>query len=145
MKIKLLDKDGKIPTRATVGSAGLDLYSACIDDIVIPPQGKVMVPTKIAIQIDSDKVALIFARSGLSTKFGITLTNAVGVIDSDYRGEIKVGLYNNSEEAFTVHHLDRIAQMVEMPIINMEVEVVDNLEDSARGTGGFGSSGVSAK
>ena len=130
------------PSRATAGSAGMDL-SACIEeDIIIAPRQLVKIPTGIAIALPGPEyVALVYARSGLGIKHGISLSNGVGVIDSDYRGEIQVGLTNLSDTPYTVQPGDRIAQLVVMPVAVPELEIVTELEDTQRGTGGFGSTG----
>ncbi|MEF2919044.1 MAG: dUTP diphosphatase [Acutalibacteraceae bacterium] len=131
-----------MPTRATEGSAGMDLY-ACIEEAVtIQPQQRVTIPTGIAVALPSNEFAtFIFARSGLGIKHGIALSNGVGVIDSDYRGELCVGLLNSSDKPYTVNPNDRIAQMVVMPVCIPTVSVVDTLEETQRNTGGFGSTG----
>lgn len=142
LKIKKLRDDAKIPFRATDGSAGMDLY-ACIDEAVeIMPHEIRVIPTGIAIELESaDYVAYIYARSGLAIKNGVAPANCVGVIDSDYRGEVCVGLLNQTEKAFTVNPEERIAQMVIAPVILPTIEVVDELSDTQRGAGGFGSTG----
>ncbi len=142
LRIKKVRENAVIPKRATSGSAGMDLY-ACIDaPIVMNPGDRVMVPTGIAIALpDCNQVALIFARSGLAVKKGINLSNSVGVIDSDYRGEIQVGLINQSREAYTLEAGERIAQLVVMPVCLPEVEEVTELDDTERGEDGFGSTG----
>ena len=130
------------PQRATSGSAGMDL-SACIEeDIIIAPRQLVKIPTGIAIALPGpDHVALVYARSGLGIKHGIALSNGVGVIDSDYRGEIMVGLTNLSDKPYTIHPGDRIAQLVVAPVVLPRLEWVEELDDTDRGTGGFGSTG----
>ena len=142
LKIKKLRDDAKIPFRATDGSAGMDLY-ACIDEAVeIMPHEIRVIPTGIAIELESaDYVAYIYARSGLAIKNGIAPANCVGVIDSDYRGEVCVGLLNQTEKAFIVNPEERIAQMVISPVILPTIEVVDELSNTQRGAGGFGSTG----
>ena len=142
LKIKKVRENAIIPKRATAGSAGMDLY-ACVDaPIELNPGDRVMVPTGIAIALPSaDMVALIFARSGLAVKKGINLSNSVGVIDSDYRGEIQVGLINQSKETYTLEAGERIAQLVVMPVCLPEVQQVEELDDTERGEGGFGSTG----
>ena len=149
MKLKVRAVSEKIgseiplPAYATEGSAGLDLR-ACIDGAVtLPAGGRALIPTGIAIELPSaETVALVFARSGLAIKHGLALSNGVGVIDSDYRGEIKVGLINQGEEDFTVAPGERIAQMVIMPILQPEIELAESLSDTDRGAGGFGSTGT---
>ena len=148
MKLKVKAVSPKIgrelpwPQRATAGSAGMDL-SACIEeDIIIAPRQLVKIPTGIAIALPGPEyVALVYARSGLGIKHGITLSNGVGVIDSDYRGEIQVGLTNLSDVPYTVQPGDRIAQLVVTPVVLPEVELAVELDDTSRGAGGFGSTG----
>ena len=142
VKIKKVKDNAKIPKRATNGSAGMDLY-ACIDEkITINPGQLVLVPTGIAIELpDNSVAAFLYARSGLGIKHGICLSNGVGVVDSDYRGEICVGLQNSSNKSYTVAPNDRIAQMVVMPVCTPNITEVTALDDTARSTGGFGSTG----
>ena len=142
LKIKKLRENARIPFRATPGSAGMDLY-ACIDEkVTIKPQKIAVIPTGIAIELESaDYVALIYARSGLAIKHGIAPANCVGVIDSDYRGEVCVGLLNQTDKDFCIAPEDRIAQMVIAPVELPSIEVVDDLGDTERGAGGFGSTG----
>ena len=142
IKIKKLRENAKIPYRATPGSAGMDLY-ACLDEAVtIEPHQISLIPTGIAIELESaDYVAYIYARSGLAIRHGIAPANCVGVIDSDYRGEVCVGLVNQTEEAFTIRPDERIAQMVIAPVVLPEIVIADELSDSERGAEGFGSTG----
>ena len=142
LKVKKLNENARVPLRATKGSAGMDLY-ACIDKpLTIAPHSIKVVPTGLAIELESaDYVAYIFARSGLAIKHGIAPANCVGVIDSDYRGEVCVGLVNQTDKAFTIVPEERIAQLVISPVIVPEIELVDELEDTERGEGGFGSTG----
>lgn len=130
------------PYYASPGAAAMDLH-ACVDgEVTIPPRGRAVIPTGIAIALpDPGYVALIFARSGLGIKHGIAPANCVGVIDSDYRGEVKVGLQNSSEEPYTVRPGDRIAQLAVLPVFQAELVWTDNLDETARGSGGFGSTG----
>ncbi len=131
-----------VPTRATQGSAGLDLHACIENDIVINPGERVFVPCGIAIELPSNEyVALVFARSGLAVKKGVTLSNGVGVIDSDYRGEIGLGLYNLGKEPYVISHGDRIGQMVIMNVENFVMSEVSALDSTQRGEGGFGSTG----
>ncbi|WMJ21813.1 dUTP diphosphatase [Paludicola sp. MB14-C6] len=140
LQIKRLRETATIPTRATAGSAGYDLYADIKEAITIAPNQTVKIPTGIAIGISSENVvALVYARSGLSTKHGITLANCVGVIDSDYRGEILVALINQSNESYTIQPNERVAQMVLFPIYLPQMNEVAELEDTVRGDGGFGS------
>lgn len=145
VKIKFLENntEKKLPFYATKGSAGMDL-TACIDeDIVLKPLERKLIPTGIAIKLPSeDYGAFLFARSGLATKKGITLSNCVGVVDSDYTGEIKVGLINLSNEDYILTKGERIAQMVILPVAQAKFTVVDELEITERGSGGFGSTGA---
>lgn len=142
LKIKKVRSDAKIPYRATEGSAGMDLY-ACIDrDVEISSGNIVVVPTGISIALESEKyVALIYARSGLAIKHGIAPANCVGVIDSDYRGEVCVGLTNFSIKPYVIRNGERIAQLVVAPVDIPKIEVVDELDDTQRSSGGFGSTG----
>ena len=146
LKVKALSpKIGKeipAPFYASAGAAAMDLH-ACVDEpITIPAGGRAVIPTGIAIALPSaDYVALVFARSGLGIKHGITLSNGVGVIDSDYRGEIRVGLTNLSDTAYTVAPGDRIAQLAVMPVVQAELEITYTLDETQRGAGGFGSTG----
>lgn len=148
MKLKIKAVSPKVgteipfPSRATEGSAGMDLM-ACLDGPVsIAPRQLARIPTGIAIALPGPEyVALVFARSGLGIRHGISLSNGVGVIDSDYRGEIQVGLTNLSDLSYTIRPGDRIAQLVVMPLVTPELEIVEELEDTGRGTGGFGSTG----
>ena len=132
-----------IPTKATSGSAGFDLH-ACIDkDLTIKKGDLIRIPCGIAIELPSSEyAAFIFARSGLGIKYGISLSNGVGVIDSDYRGEIQVGLCRTSDgDPYVIKNGDRIAQMIIMPVSNVSFKLVENLGESGRGSGGFGSTG----
>ena len=142
LKIKKLRDTARIPVRATPGSAGMDLY-ACLDaEVTILPHDIAVIPTGIAIELESaDYVAYIYARSGLAIRHGVAPANCVGVIDSDYRGEICVGLVNQTNAPFTVMPDDRIAQMVIAPVILPEIVEVDALGKTDRGEGGFGSTG----
>ncbi len=142
IKVKKLRENAKIPYRATPGSAGADLC-ACIDEpITIAPGELHKIPTGIAIELpDSSMGAFLFARSGLGVKHGITLANSVGVVDSDYRGEICVGLCNVSNQPYTIQPDERIAQMVIMPVVCADFTEVQTLSDTQRGSGGFGSTG----
>lgn len=142
LKVKRVRENAKLPFRATKGSAGMDLY-ACIDEEkTIAPGELLTIPTGIAIELPSeDFVAYIFARSGLGVKHGICLSNGVGVIDSDYRGEVCVGLCNVSNESYTIAPSERIAQLVISPVSLMPIMECESLTDTNRGKGGFGSTG----
>lgn len=138
--IKTLRESATLPTRATQGSAGYDLYADIAEEVTLHPNQRMKIPTGVAIGLEEPNVvALIYARSGLATKHGITLSNCVGVIDSDYRGEIIVGLFNSSKTAYTIKPQERIAQMVLTPIHTPPLVEVDELSDTVRGDGGFGS------
>ncbi|MDE5768089.1 MAG: dUTP diphosphatase [Oscillospiraceae bacterium] len=140
---KKLKESAILPIRATRDSAGADLF-ACLEQPVTVPAGEtVMIPLGIAAQpSDSKIVMLIFPRSGLASRYGITLANAVGVVDSDYRGEWMIPLHNISREDFTVTHGMRIAQVVVTPVLFPEIVETDRINETQRGTSGFGSSGL---
>ena len=123
-------------------SAAMDLC-ACLDgDVTLKAGARQVLPTGIAIALPSaDYVALICARSGLASKHGITMANGVGVIDSDYRGELRVALYNESDTDYVIHDGDRIAQLMVLPVVQPTLEFVDELDETERGAGGFGSTG----
>ena len=131
-----------VPFYATPGAAAMDLH-ACLDEAVtIPAGGRKVIPTGIAIALPSaEYVALIFARSGLGIKFGIAPANCVGVVDSDYRGEVMVGLQNAGDTDYTIQPADRIAQLMLTPVVQATVSLVEDLDDTTRGNGGFGSTG----
>jgi dUTP pyrophosphatase len=141
----LLSRGMEMPTYATDGSAAVDLRAA-IDEgttVTIAPGERALIPTGIAISPErKDVVAIVAARSGLAIKKGICLANSIGVIDSDYRGEICVGLLNTSKEPFVVERGDRIAQMMFMPILTANFIASSSLDETERGAGGFGSTGV---
>ena len=141
-KVRRLRESAKLPFRATEGSAGMDLY-ACIDSPVTLGAGeKAVIPTGIAIELPSAELAaFVFARSGLAIKHGIGLLNGVGVIDSDYRGEICVGVINQLAETYTIAPDERIAQLVIMPVSLINPVEAQTLDDTARSEGGFGSTG----
>lgn len=143
LTFKKLDPKAVIPSRATAGSAGLDLC-ACLDEPVTLEAGEIkMIPIGITAQPDCDDIALlIYPRSGLSSKFGVSLANCVGVVDSDYRGAWFVPLINHGKVPFTVEHGMRIAQVIPTRILMPEIEVSDELSETERGNGGFGSSGI---
>ena len=146
LKIKALSSkigtDIPAPFYATPGAAAMDLH-ACMDEaVVIPAGGRRIIPTGIAIALpNADYVALVFARSGLGIKHGIVPANCVGVIDSDYRGELMVGLQNSGDTGYTVQPGDRIAQLMITPVVQASIAMVEELDDTARGAGGFGSTG----
>lgn len=139
LKVKKLVKNAIVPTYATSYAAGMDLYS--IDDATIKPGDTVVIHTGIAMEIPLNFVGLICARSGISIKNGIAPANKVGVIDSDYRGEILVALHNHSNKEYTVNAGDRIAQMIISPYYMANISVVENLKSTDRDNGGLGSTG----
>ena len=128
---KRLSENASLPRRATPESAGLDLCACLSEDVVIKPFERVRIPT-----------GLVYPRSGLSSKYGVTLSNCVGVVDSDYRGELQIPMTNHSNTPFTIRHGDRIAQLVVTPILLPEPEETDTLPETLRGEGGFGSTGM---
>lgn len=144
VRIKKLNEKAVIPTYGTDYAAGADLY-ACLDDSVLIANGETkMIGTGVALEIPEGYVGLVFARSGLSCKKGLAPANKVGVIDSDYRGEIKVALHNHnaSGDAIGVDNGERIAQIVITPYLKADFELTDNLEETGRGANGFGSTGT---
>ena len=148
MKLKIKAVSPKIgaeipfPYYASAGAAAMDLH-ACIDEAVtLAPGGRAFLPTGIAIALPSaEYVALVFDRSGLGIKHGIALSNGVGVIDSDYRGEILVGLQNSGDADYVIQPADRSAQLMVVPVVQAQVKMVDQLDETQRGAGGFGSTG----
>ena len=141
INIRLTDSRAVIPQYGTENSAGADLH-ACLDEpVAIEPGKAVMVHTGIAMEIPDGYAGFVFARSGLATRKGIAPSNKVGVIDSDYRGEIMVSLYNHSDRPETISPGDRIAQIVIIPYIKGNWNVCMELDDTIRGSGGFGSTG----
>lgn len=142
IKIKKVRKSAVLPTRGSEGAAGLDLY-ACIDEpVLIEPRGLYRIPTGVAIALPGpETVGLIFARSGLGVRHGVSLPNAVGVVDSDYRGELIVGIGNTGDASYLLSPGERFAQLVVMPVYRAELEETDDLGETARGAGGFGSTG----
>ena len=141
MKFQKLRPDAKTPVYGSADAAGADLYACCGEETRIPAGKTVMVPTGIAVAIPKGHVGLIFARSSLGTKRGLAPANKVGVIDADYRGEIMVSLHNHSAEDQTIAPYERVAQMVTVPFVQMAYEEADDLDETERGTGGFGSTG----
>ena len=141
MNIKKLNENARIPTYGSEFAAGADLY-ACLDaDVTIAPAETLLIHTGLAMQIPEGLVGLIYARSGLASKKGLAPANKVGVIDSDYRGEIMVALHNHGTLPQTISDGERIAQIVFAPYYTAEFSVVDELDGTTRGTGGFGSTG----
>ncbi|HET9576301.1 MAG TPA: dUTP diphosphatase [Usitatibacter sp.] len=144
LDVKILDERvrGQLPAYATGGSAGLDLR-ACIDGpITLKPGDSSLVPTGLAIHLgDPALAAIIIPRSGLGHKHGIVLGNLVGLIDSDYQGQLMVSCWNRGREPFVVNPMERIAQLVVVPVVQVQLNVVESFEESSRGAGGFGSTG----
>jgi dUTP pyrophosphatase len=146
LQVRILDprvgRDMELPRRATSGSAGLDLR-ACLDaPLELQPGQTELVPTGIAIHLaDPGLAAVLLPRSGLGHKHGIVLGNLVGLIDSDYQGQVMVSVWNRGERAYTIQPGERIAQMVVVPVVQADFDVVEDFEASARGAGGFGSTG----
>ena len=143
MKIKRLDEKAKVPTRGSENAAGYDLY-ACLPDkeLVIWPHDTVLVDIGWAMRMPNNCYGAIFARSGLAFKQGLRPANCVGVIDQDYRGPVKVALHNDSDMHQTIIDGERIAQLVIMPYYTVDFREVDELDDTERGEGGFGSTGI---
>lgn len=139
--IKILSRDAQIPHMAYNGDAGVDLRS--VERIVLEPQERAMVATGLAIALPEGYAGFVLPRSGLAAKHGISIVNAPGLIDSNYRGELKVILLNtDSNESFTIEIGDRIAQLIVMPVPTINFEQVEELTESQRGESGFGSSGI---
>ena len=141
IQFKKIDPAAVIPQRATTGSAGLDLRACLTEPVTLKKGEHALIPTGLAVKVEDGFAAMLFARSGLAIKHGIGLLNGVGVVDSDYRGEIRVGVINQFEEAYTIEPGERIAQMVVMPVSLAPVTEVDELDETDRGAGGFGSTG----
>ena len=142
LKVKRLKETAVLPERKTEGSAGYDLHACIAAPFTIEPGELVMLPTGLAMEIPQGCAGMIFTRSGLGVKHGIAVSNGVGVIDSDYRGEIHVGLRNSSKVAYTVEPGERIAQLIVMPVCTPQLVETDTLSETERGEGGFGSTGV---
>lgn len=141
VKVKKLVDNAVIPTYGSEFSAGADLY-ACVDaPVLIAPHETVRIKTGLSVEIPEGYVGLVYARSGLATKKGLAPANKVGVIDSDYRGEVLISLYNHTDITAAIEPFERIAQMVVTPFVKAEFEICDELSDTERGTGGFGSTG----
>ena len=141
LKIKKLNENATVPVYSSEFAAGADLYACIENDITIEPAQTVLIHTGLAMQIPEGLVGLIYARSGLASKKGLAPANKVGVIDSDYRGEIMVALHNHGTIPQTISDGERIAQIVFAPYYAAEFSVVDELDDTTRGSGGFGSTG----
>ena len=143
ISVKLLREGAKLPHLATDGAAACDLYALLPEPITLLPGERRPIPTGIAIALPSaDCVAIVCARSGLALKRGLGLANGIGVIDSDYRGEIFVALCNNDKEPQTIENGERVGQLMILPVIAADYTVVDELDETKRGSGGFGSTGT---
>lgn len=140
VRVKKLQPDATLPTYGTAGAACMDISST--ESVVVPAGGHAIVGTGLAFEIPAGHVMLVNSRSGHGFKHGVRLKNAQGVIDFDYRGEVKVGLANDSDKDFEVKAGDRIAQFIVLPYPRVELEEVEELSDTDRGTGGFGSTGA---
>ena len=139
--VKILREGAKLPTYGSAEAAGADLY-ACLDaDVTIEPGKTAFIPTGFAMAVPKGCAGLVYARSGMASKRGLAPANKVGVVDSDYRGEILVALHNHGTAPQTVSHGERIAQIVITPVLTPAYEIAENLDDTSRGTGGFGSTG----
>ncbi len=139
--VKKLNSKANLPKYKTDGSSGMDLMAFTEEPIIIKPRESALVPTGISIAIPEDTEIQIRPRSGLAAKSSISVLNTPGTIDSDYRGEIKIILFNHGREEFTVNNNDRVAQMILVPILKAEFEEVSDLPKTLRGSGGFGSTG----
>lgn len=142
VKIKYLSDKATEPKYATDGSLGMDLAAVLDEPVVVKPGERVAVPTGLAIQIPDGWGAFVFPRSGLSLRSGITMCNCVGVIDTDYTGELKAAVINVSDKDFTINSGDRIAQLVFLPVEKARLVSAESLDDTERGIGGFGSTGI---
>ena len=141
IRVKILREGAKLPTYGSSQAAGADLYACLEEPVTIAPGETKFIPTGIALEVPEHCAGLVYARSGLACKRGLAPANKVGVIDSDYRGEIFVVLYNHGNQAQTIESGERIAQIIITPVLQPGYEMVKNLSDTARGEGGFGSSG----
>ena len=139
--VKKLNLKAELPKYKTEGSSGMDLKALIEKPITVKPQSSALISTGLSIAIPEDTEVQIRPRSGLAAKSSISVLNTPGTIDSDYRGEIKIILFNHGKEEFTVNNMDRIAQMILMPVLKVEFEEVEELPKSVRGSGGFGSTG----
>lgn len=142
MKIKVRSLSGNLPSYETEGSAGMDIRAYIEEPVTLEPGKRALIPTGLFMEIPVGFEVQIRARSGLAVKYGIGLTNGIGTIDSDYRGEIKVSLINWGEDDFVINDGDRIAQMVVCRYEKADLELADELSDTARGAGGFGHTGI---
>lgn len=140
--VKCVAKEGaRVPSYKTAGAAGADIEAFVPESVTLPPGGRALIPTGVFIEVPEGYEAQVRPRSGLASKYGVTVINSPGTIDSDYRGEVKVPLANLGEEPFTVKNGDRIAQMVISPVARGVFSKVESLSETERGEGGFGSTG----
>jgi len=139
--IKKLDQSVELPIYKTTGASGMDLMAFIKQPIKLAPNRSCLIPTGLSIAFPEDYEVQIRPRSGLAAKHNITVLNTPGTIDSDYRGEIKIILFNHGSKEFKINNKDRIAQMILMPVLKIDLEETDNLPDTVRGKGGFGSTG----
>ena len=139
--VKILKEGALLPTYGSAQAAGADLYACLQEAVTVEPGKTAFIPTGIAMEVPVGCAGLIYARSGLACKRGLAPANKVGVIDSDYRGEIMVALHNHGDQPQTIGHGERIAQMVITPVLTPAYEIVADLNDTDRGIGGFGSTG----
>ncbi len=142
INVKKLDPSAKLPAYGSEFAAGADLYACIAEEVTVPPHGTAVIPTGLAMELPVGYAGLIYARSGLATKRGLAPANKVGVIDCDYRGEIKVALLNHTQQPQTVAPGERIAQIVIAPYLTAKFAESETLTDTARGAGGFGSTGT---
>ena len=142
MNVRIITRSGQLPAYETEGSAGMDLRAFVESPVTLAPMERALVPTGLFLEIPRGYEAQVRARSGLAVKHGIGLVNGIGTIDSDYRGEVKVALINWGSEPFTIENGDRIAQLVIAPYERVSWEKTDTLEETERGAGGFGHTGV---
>jgi len=141
VKLKKLHPDARVPAYGSASAAGADLYAVCPEGVTIAPAETVLIHTGVALEIPEGLVGLVYARSGLATKRALAPANKVGVIDSDYRGEIMVSLHNHGTVPQTLDHGERVAQLVIAPYIRAEFSECEELDNTERGAGGFGSTG----
>ena len=137
-----ISENARTPECATSGSAGYDLCACVSEPVTIGPRERALIPTGISVALPDGHTGFVFGRSGLGVRHGVSLINGVGVIDSDYRGEIRIGLVNHSDVPYTVCDGDRIAQLCVMPVAAAQFVQADALDETGRGAGGFGSTGM---
>lgn len=141
LQVKKLEDNAKLPTYGTEMAAGADLYTSILQPVTIQPGQTAFLPTGLAVAVPPGYAGLVFARSGLASKRGLAPANKVGVIDADYRGPVTVALHNHGTQPQTIEPGERVAQLVIVPVLTPEMELVDELDETARGAGGFGSTG----